>query len=156
MSGELLPRKARVADILAVASRLTGMSIATIAGKSHKREVMKVRQAVYVVARRADHSLPQIGVALDKNHSSVASGIRSAEERMARDSIYRGFVEQIERQSFSQRPFARVVEVRPEPKPEPERERPRGGAEEGQAYFERNVIAGSRRLAAALVEALAA
>ncbi|AIT81623.1 helix-turn-helix domain-containing protein [Novosphingobium pentaromativorans] len=68
---------ARVADIITIASRLTGVSEHHIRGASRKREYIAVRFAVYAVSRDQGFSFPEIGAFVGgRDHSSVINGVR--------------------------------------------------------------------------------
>lgn len=97
----------RVADLIVIASRLSGISVADISGKRRFKPIIRVRQAVMYVARKQGvHSFPQIGRAIGgRDHSTVIHGIEAAEIIAERDVEYRNFLLQLEAAASIAEPF---------------------------------------------------
>jgi len=68
---------ARVADIITIASRMSGISEHAIKGDRRWRHYSAIRCAIYQVARDNQHSYPQMARALNRrDHSSALSVLR--------------------------------------------------------------------------------
>lgn len=64
--------RTRIADIVALASRITGIATADIVGPTRVKRIVRVRAAVALVARKHGHSFPTIGARLGgRDHSSI-------------------------------------------------------------------------------------
>lgn len=61
---------------LAVAAERSGLTVAQITGGRKSSEIAKVRQCVMYATQRAGLSLPQIGRALNRDHTTVLHGVR--------------------------------------------------------------------------------
>ena len=87
----------RVADIIAAASRMTGIPVADITGRSRVQRLARVRQAIaYVAAKQDDRmSYPQIGRILGRDHSTILHSIGMAEIFRKRDPEYAKFLRQL-------------------------------------------------------------
>lgn len=68
--------KARIADIIAMASRFTGVSTDDIVGRSRNKRLVRVRAAVCLVARQYGHSYPAIGHRFGRDHSTIINYIQ--------------------------------------------------------------------------------
>lgn len=80
----VIPPRA-VAPIRAIAEAVAaahGLSVREMLGTSRRREVAWPRQDAMRLARTAGYSLPRIGRALGRDHSTVLYGVRRSEERM--------------------------------------------------------------------------
>lgn len=97
----------RIADLIAIASRLSGVSVAQIKGKQRFRSVTRVRQAVaYVAVQQAKHSTPQIGKALGgRDHSTIIHCNKVVPIFTARDPDYAAFVARLQREADMAEPF---------------------------------------------------
>lgn len=160
MSWSPIPRQARVADVIAVASRMTGIGHDALLGHNRKKQIMRVRQAIYLVARRCGHSYPQIGTVMDRDHSTVIHGTRVAEIHIERDPAYAAFVEEIYAQAVKEAPFIKLVAAKkvpdkPKPAPKP-RARPLPSDMDAGHLFHAGIAAGSQSLLAAITRARAA
>ena len=93
----------RVADIIAAASRMTGIPVADITGRSRVQRLARVRQAIaYVAAKQDDRmSYPQIGRILGRDHSTILHSIGMAEIFRKRDPEYAKFLRQLRREARS-------------------------------------------------------
>lgn len=100
-----LKTRARVADIVTVASRLTGLSVEDIMGPTRFRPIILVRHAVYFVAREQGYSFPQIGARLNRDHSSVIHGRNVAQGRAERDPDYASFLWELAKAVRDEKPF---------------------------------------------------
>jgi hypothetical protein len=114
--------RARIADIIHHASQLSGVSVASIQTASRKREVVRVRQAIMLIAReqrRKDgdlvtfaYSFKQIGSALGgKDHSTIMHGCDKAALIAERDPVYAGFIDALREASANGAIFAGEVKV---------------------------------------------
>ena len=63
------------------AARRCGVSVADILGKRRSRRIALARKACYLAARRlsCQPSYPELGEAFDRDHTTVMSGVRSAQ-----------------------------------------------------------------------------
>lgn len=161
-------RKARIADILKVAAVMSNMPVATIIGPRRTRHIMRVRQACYVVSRRMGHSLPQIGERIgDRDHSSVVHGIEAAGVFAERDPEFRQFIEDLEAHTLEvqanlaaanrkQDRAPRLVVLPKAPQGLARNDFRSDEQPDKWQHFGDNMIAGSERLRAAILEARAA
>lgn len=118
---------ALVRDVIHYASRVFGVPVPDIVGRSRKRDIMAARQAVYLVSRQAtDASLPHIGNMLRRHHTSVWHGVDMCIIYMQRDPVYRAKVRRVRKLARRGKNFAAVgfypapepVVVAAEPEPE--------------------------------------
>jgi len=100
-----IPRRARVADVLAVASYLWVLPAAQIRGEQRNRRYLAPRFAVCLVSSEQGHSYPMIGRVMGRDHSSVIHAARRAREMMARDPQYAHMVERLRLLSSIAKPF---------------------------------------------------
>lgn len=120
--------RALIADIVKHAARLTGYAPADIRGKSRVRQLVRVRQAVCLVAReqtRRDgplvllaYSLEQIGIALsDRDHSTIHHACTMAANIAKRDPEYAALIDRIRIASAAGGIFApsKVIPWKPTP-----------------------------------------
>ena len=109
----------RVADIIAAASRMTGIPVADITGPSRVKRLVRVRQAVaFVAARQADRlSYPMIGRMLGRDHSTIIHAIIAADANRQIDLEYAKFLRQLRMEARNAGHFAAgpVVKVAPAP-----------------------------------------
>ena len=93
----------RVADIIAAASRMTGIPVADITGPSRVKRLVRVRQAVaFVAARQADRlSYPMIGRMLGRDHSTIIHAIIAADANRQIDREYAKFLRQLRMEARS-------------------------------------------------------
>jgi hypothetical protein len=66
---------ARLTDIIDAASDLSKVDRAHIVGPCRKPPLFAIRTAISIIAREHKHSFPQIGRALNRDHSSICHGI---------------------------------------------------------------------------------
>lgn len=60
-----------------------------IAGRVRTRALAEARQCFYLVARRCTRlSLPELGKAIGRDHSTILDGVRKAQKRMLHDWWY--------------------------------------------------------------------
>lgn len=117
--------RARVSDIITIAARISGVSAQAIIGMGRTRPVVRVRQAVYFVARENGHSYPQIGVRMNRDHSSVLHGVSAAMDWADRFPEYATFLKNLTTECAKAGPFVALpaavtaiipdVQVRPMP-----------------------------------------
>lgn len=83
----------RIATIVAQSS---GVSGAELLGTSRARRVSEPRQEVMWLARQiTDHSLPAIGRALHRDHTSILHGIAVVDRKAAADPFYRQHLDRL-------------------------------------------------------------
>jgi hypothetical protein len=115
--------RALISDIVKHAARLSGFTAADIRGKSRIRQVVRVRQAVCLIAReqlRQDgecvviaYSFPQIAAVLgSRDHSTIIHACRTARNLAARDQEYGDFIAQLRSESADG-----VIFLQPAPEP---------------------------------------
>lgn len=170
MSFEIVARRARVADIVAVAARMADLPPGAITGQSRETQLTRARQACYVVAYRCGHSLSQVGRLMGgRDHSTIIHGLKAAAVYAERDPAYGEFIEKLESDVLSlpseepvepvvvnaipdkiELPDPSLVLVRKAPKPKP----PAKPKDTWQIFCEK-MAAGSAALAAAIHEARA-
>ena len=103
--------RARIADIVFHAARLSEFTEAEVKGACRSKTLVRVRQAVCLVAReqkRFDgefivhaHTFPTIAAALGKDHSTIIHAVRKAEDMVQRDPQFSRFVDDL-RQAVKQ------------------------------------------------------
>lgn len=88
--------EAAILDIVTAACREFGCGYKDILSTRRSEASVKARRAVYLLAREmTGHSLPAIGRALRKDHSTVLHGIRRAEELVKRDPLFADAVNKV-------------------------------------------------------------
>lgn len=97
----------RIADLIAIASRISGVSKVEIKGQSRLMHLARIRQAVaHVAVSQGVHSTPQIGKALGgRDHSTIIHANRRAIEVAKRDSEYAHFIKRIRDEAEAAEPF---------------------------------------------------
>lgn len=75
----------RLAELLPVAALAANVSRAEILGTRRHNPIMAARKAIYLVMSREGYPSNRIGIAMNRDHSSVLSGVRSAELDIKRD-----------------------------------------------------------------------
>lgn len=108
---------ARIADIIALASRLSCIPVADLLGKSRRGIHTPTRFAICLVAREHGHSYPKIGSHLNRDHSSVIHGVERARDTIWRDPVYQLFVDDLRRIVAVTPPFVEGAPPQPKPKP---------------------------------------
>ena len=88
-------KRALVADIIALASKLSGIAVRRIKGKEQYRPLVRVRWAIYAIAREHGHSYPRIARMFGKDHSTVVHGCQSLPDHTSRDPVYAAFVAEL-------------------------------------------------------------
>lgn len=87
MSGE---RLIRIDDIVSVVSEYYGVSQPDILSSRGSRSFIRPRQvAMYLSRALTRHSLPEIGRAFDRDHTTVLYAVRKAEAMMQSDSEWK-------------------------------------------------------------------
>jgi hypothetical protein len=110
--------RARIADIIHHASQLSGLTVGTLVGKSREQRIVRVRQAIMLIAREqvsdgtTAYSYPQIGRALGgKDHATIIHGCDKAALIAGRDPVYAGFIDALREASANGKIFAGEVKV---------------------------------------------
>jgi hypothetical protein len=110
--------RARIADIIHHASQLSGLTVGTLVGKSREQRIVRVRQAVMLIAREqvsdgtTAYSYPQIGRALGgKDHATIIHGCDKAALIADRDPVYAGFIDALREAAANGKIFAGEVKV---------------------------------------------
>jgi hypothetical protein len=86
-----------LADILAQAGDVFGVTSSDIIGHNRQRDVSLARQACFYLAHeRTNLSSKEIGRRMKRDHSTILHGVVTASERMKRDHLYRGRIKQLE------------------------------------------------------------
>lgn len=112
--------RARIADIIHHASKLSGFTVEQIKGPCRTKHLARTRQAICLVAREQRlkdgdssiyaYSYPQIGMHLGRDHSTVIHACAKAELIVARDPIYAAFVSDL-REASRGKPFVSAVPI---------------------------------------------
>lgn len=86
----LLPqRSATIADCVHVASFATGIPVSSVLGRSRTAPVSRARQMAAWLARECTvASLPAIGRALNRDHTSILHSVRVAQDLIAHDKAF--------------------------------------------------------------------
>lgn len=99
------PAKARIGDIMALASRMSGIALEELLGESRFQRVAAIRLAGYYVARKQGHPYSIIGKRVGRDHSTVIAGVRRAEEHAKRSPQYASFLKQLDKAALEADPF---------------------------------------------------
>lgn len=86
---------ARVSDVLAIASDITDVHHRDITGTPRFPEIVRVRQACFLISREAGHSYPEIARRMNRDHSAVHYGVKIAWLRERADAEYGEFVAEL-------------------------------------------------------------
>lgn len=97
--------RARVADIITLASQMAAIERKVLVGRTRYRRVVRVRQACMLLARENGHSFPTIGRMFDRDHSTVIHGCEVAEDYIARDPGFAAFVERLRASAMRAQPY---------------------------------------------------
>lgn len=96
---------ARVADIVTLASQVSDVARRDIMSRHRFPEIIRVRQACYLLAREAGHSYPRIARHMDRDHSSVIYGAKIAVKRCRTDGEFADFVAKLRDRVRCSSPF---------------------------------------------------
>lgn len=150
------------ADVVAIAAKLSGLSIDRINGPRRDSVTCRVRFACFLIAREAGHSYPLIGRMIgDRDHSTVINGVEQAKARCAREPEYAAFVNELRSLARRSAPFSveRPIEIMIPPRARPAR-KPRAvmpsTPEEWDEYRDQQHMAAMRRGSIALRQAILA
>jgi chromosomal replication initiator protein len=77
----ILPKE-ELAPMIAEVARVTGHAVEELTGRDRTDGIVKVRQHAMLLAHQAGYSMPQIGRAFNRDHTTVLEGIRHARRRM--------------------------------------------------------------------------
>lgn len=98
--------KTRIADIITLASRLSGMPVATIRSKQRYRSVVRVRQAVMAIAGEQGRSTTEIAHLMGlKCHSTVLHGLKMVPVYMRTEPEFADFVAGLRHECATCEPF---------------------------------------------------
>lgn len=97
--------KPTVRDIVRAASFVSGFTANEITGQRRFAPLVRIRQAVCLVAREQGYSYPQIARTMDRDHTTIMHGCDRAEAFAERDPAYVAKISAIRRLS---RPTVRV------------------------------------------------
>lgn len=163
INGKIIPRRARVADIVAIASRMSGVPVSVIMGRSRLAPISRLRQAIFVVARRCNHSYPQIARAMNRlDHATIIYGVQRAQAHAERDDEYAAFIDALDYHALNAKPFAPIAAAVTEAIPDkpvaarPKRDETPAENPDAGVRFHAGIARGSDRLAEALAGARAA
>lgn len=78
-----------LAEILEGVANEFDTSIEELGGKERSKKVVTPRQIAMYLATKANHSLTDIGGALNKNHATISYGAKKIEEQMQEDDTLR-------------------------------------------------------------------
>ena len=92
-----MPVPLTIEKILEEVSRSYGVSAADVKGKKRTQNIAEARKmAMYIVRQVCELSMEDIGKEFGgRDHSTVVYSISNVEEKMAKDSFYRGNIEDI-------------------------------------------------------------
>lgn len=94
MTGSLHPRYAELATMRREVAHAFTVTEDDLASRTRTRGLVEARQALYVVVRRCTRlSLPEMAVVLNRDHSTIMSGIRAAGRLMGKDKWYQSTVD---------------------------------------------------------------
>lgn len=80
-AGIPLGRQTALMEIVDEVSDATGVPVHMILSNDMRREITQARQLAYFVAHTHGFSLPEIGKAMNRDHTTVLSGIRAERKR---------------------------------------------------------------------------
>lgn len=86
---------ARVTDIVTIASQLSAIAARDIIGRYRFPEIVRVRQACYLVAREAGHSYPRIAHLMGREHATVHYGAKMAVKRCQADGEFADMLDEL-------------------------------------------------------------
>lgn len=86
-------RQATLGDLLNVASEVTGQTVDELTGRAQGQRYVKPRHAYVMVAREGlNESFPRIAAELGRDHTTMISSYRRAQDLYARDQGFREWV----------------------------------------------------------------
>lgn len=100
--------RARLADIVTLASRLSNVDRQTIVGQDRDKHLVQIRGAISLVAREQTpvYSYPHIGRSLGgRDHSTIINCIKNAQYLVDHDYDYRAFVQNLREAAAEYEPF---------------------------------------------------
>ena len=77
--------------------RVTGISRREILAQIKERRVIEARFTLMLALRKRGLSTPTIGDMLNRDHSTVLSGLRRARDRYDSDPVFRAIVDEVMR-----------------------------------------------------------
>lgn len=97
-----MKRRLRVSDVLEATARCCQLSLSDLVGKSRNRDVVNARHlAIYIAREETDASLPEIGDALGRNHSTVLYSYNKIASQLEDDPELREKVRAIRERMYS-------------------------------------------------------
>ena len=73
----------------------TGISRREIVSEVREHAVIEARFAMYLALRKHGYSTPTIGKMLNRDHSTIVDGIRSARKRYEKSAAFRALVDKV-------------------------------------------------------------
>jgi chromosomal replication initiator protein len=97
-----MKRRLRVSDVIEATARCCQLSLSDLVGKSRNRDVVNARHlAIYIAREETDASLPEIGDALGRNHSTVLYSYNKIASQLEDDPELREKVRAIRERIYS-------------------------------------------------------
>jgi chromosomal replication initiator protein len=91
-----IKRRLSLSDVLQVTAQYYQLSLSDLVSKSRQRDVVVARQmAIYLARQETNASLPEIGDALGRNHSTVLYSYNKVVEQLETDPHFRQKIEQL-------------------------------------------------------------
>jgi chromosomal replication initiator protein len=95
-------RRLRLSDVIEVTARCCQLSLSDLVGKSRNRDVVSARHlAIYIAREETDASLPEIGDALGRNHSTVLYSYNKIASQLEEDQELREKLQAIRERIYS-------------------------------------------------------
>lgn len=107
-------RAAPVRDIVNFAALLSGLRAQDIRGPSRLATFVRVRWAVYLVARENGHAYTHIGRCIgNRDHTTIINGVEKAPRYAAADPLFAQFVSELRALVLTRRPVMTAADDRP-------------------------------------------
>lgn len=91
-----VPRLRAIEEVIYAVAEVYGVAPTELIGRARTKTITEARICVYAVARRCTRmSYPEIGSALNRDHTTVINGCASAKQKSARDPYFAGVVEEL-------------------------------------------------------------
>lgn len=74
--------KAKAREVIMEVCEASGVKVAALMGRSQQRRHVWPRQVAYRALHRAGYSLSEIGRIMKRDHATIISGIRAADQRV--------------------------------------------------------------------------
>lgn len=109
--------RARISDIVTIASRLSGAPEKRIFGEGRRHNICAVRAAVYIIAREHGYTFPEIGQRIGgRDHSTVIHGYNALPRYRHYFGFVDEFVEAVRANALALPPFVSETDWKPERK----------------------------------------